>query len=291
MNTDLHGLEYRQVDVFSNAPLSGNGLSLFWDCDHLSAEMMLKITQEMRQFESIFITKQLASHAFRAHIFTEDEELDFAGHPILGAAAAIHEKYGETDIENWQLHLNKKVVDVRSERLTNGYRATMNQGQPIYMGEIELGLADPFLKALNLDAGDVAVDFPLAIISTGLPYLIVPVQNGLERAQIITSDFESLLATVGAKFVYVLDVENLDGRTWDNDGRVEDIATGSAAGPVGAYLFNYGQAQANETFVLNQGRFVGRPSQLEVKLEGVGDQLDSIYVSGQVIMVAKGIFD
>ena len=291
MIKELHGLEYRQVDVFSNAPLSGNGLSLFWDCDHLSADLMLKITQEMRQFESIFITKQLASHAFRAHIFTEDEELDFAGHPILGAAAAIHEKYGKSEVENWQLQLNEKVVDVRSERLVNGYRATMNQGKPIDMGEIESSLADPFLQALNLSAEDVAVDFPLAIISTGLPYLIVPVQDGLARAQIMTSDFEALLATVGAKFVYVLDVENRDGRTWDNDGRVEDIATGSAAGPVGAYLFKYGQLQATDTLVLNQGRFVGRPSQIEVTLEGVGDTLTSIYVSGQVVMIAKGVFD
>ena len=36
---------------------------------------------------------------------------------------------------------------------------------------------------------------------------------------------------VGAKFAYVLDPQRPEGRTWDNAGRVEDVATGSAAGP------------------------------------------------------------
>lgn len=41
---------------------------------------------------------------------------------------------------------------------------------------------------------------------------------------------------VGADFVYVLDIVNREGRTWDNAGLIEDIATGSAAGPSGAFL-------------------------------------------------------
>ena len=42
------------------------------------------------------------------------------------------------------------------------------------------------------------------------------------------------LSVSGAKFVYVLDPDRPEGRTWDNAGRVEDVATGSAAGPAAA---------------------------------------------------------
>ena len=79
------------------------------------------------------------------------------------------------------------------------------------------------------------------MVSTGLPYLIVPVRaEELAAAEIRVPDFEALLAECGAKFVYVLDPVALEGRTWDNAGRVEDVATGSAAGPAAAYLIHLG---------------------------------------------------
>ena len=53
---------------------------------------MLRLTQEMRQFESIFL-RQIKEDTFDARIFTVEEELGFAGHPILGAAAALHHLY------------------------------------------------------------------------------------------------------------------------------------------------------------------------------------------------------
>jgi trans-2,3-dihydro-3-hydroxyanthranilate isomerase len=57
----------------------------------------------------------------------------------------------------------------------------------------------------------------------------------LDRARIVAGDFEEQLASVGAKFVYVFDPEHREGRTWDNAGAVEDVATGSAAGPAAAF--------------------------------------------------------
>ena len=53
----------------------------------------------------------------------------------------------------------------------------------------------------------------------------------MDQARICHPDFDALLQEVGVKFVYVLDPERPEGRTWDNVGRVEDVATGSAAGP------------------------------------------------------------
>ena len=139
-------------------------------------------------------------------------------------------------------------------------------------------------SALSLSDHDLA-DLPMQVISTGLPYLIVPVTaDGLERARIAVRNFEDVLAAMGAKFVYVLDPARREGRTWDNAGAVEDVATGSAAGPAAAYLEGLGLADAAPGLTLEQGRFVGRPSRIAVERDAAGH----LWVGGPVAPVAQG---
>ena len=80
-------MKCKLVDVFAKEKLSGNGLTVFYDYDDLDDHKMLSLTQEMRQFESIFVSVNESS--IRARIFTVEEELDFAGHPIIGLAAHL----------------------------------------------------------------------------------------------------------------------------------------------------------------------------------------------------------
>lgn len=94
----------------------------------------------------------------------------------------------------------------------------------------------------------------------------------LDSAAIRHHDLEGLLADSGAKFVYVLDPERPEGRSWDNVGRVEDVATGSAAGPAVGYLLHHGVRPAGEPVLVHQGRFSGRPSTIEVR-PGPGGRL------------------
>ena len=82
-------MKYYHVDVFSDKKFSGNGLTVFADAERLDKKFMQTLTQEMRQFESIFFY-QTNSNVFRAFIFTMEEELDFAGHPVIGAATIMH---------------------------------------------------------------------------------------------------------------------------------------------------------------------------------------------------------
>jgi predicted PhzF superfamily epimerase YddE/YHI9 len=121
-----------------------------------------------------------------------------------------------------------------------------------------------------------------------LPYLIIPVSaSGLARTQIRGSDLEAHLETCGAKFVLVLEVESREMRTWDNLGRVEDVATGSAAGPAAAYLLAHGLASTDRPIHLAQGRFAGRPSRITV----TSDTAQHLFVSGQVWAVSQGTLD
>jgi predicted PhzF superfamily epimerase YddE/YHI9 len=93
------------------------------------------------------------------------------------------------------------------------------------------------------------------------------------------------LNAVNAKFVYVFDINRMEGRTWDNRGMIEDVATGSAAGPVWAYLNKWNICKKTESIIISQGGFVGRPSKIKVYSNPVSGE---IYVSGDVRIIAEG---
>ena len=71
----------------------------------------------------------------------------------------------------------------------------------------------------------------------------------------------------------------------DEAHMVEDVATGSAAGPVGAYLYRHGRFAPHEPITLRQGRFVGRDSEIGIcKDAATGNML----VSGEVRILVRG---
>ena len=286
------GLKYHHVDVFSSRALSGNGVTVFRLRKALPTAVMQELTREMRQFESIFVLQEARSQTVRAWVFTMEEELDFAGHPVLGAAVALHEETREGARKvSWTFQLNKKSFPVQTIRQKSHYRAEMDQGVCNFGATLSPQESIPFLEALNLSRDHLLDQFPLQIASTGLPYLLVPVNRELGAARIIEPEFEKQLARFGAKFVYVFDVNRKEGRTWDNDGRVEDIATGSATGPAGAYLVAHGLVSPAQTIEISQGRFVGRPSTLFVVAQKGDQGRISVKVAGDASLFARGQLD
>jgi trans-2,3-dihydro-3-hydroxyanthranilate isomerase len=278
------GSQYFHVDVFASSPLSGNGLTVFLDADGWAPAAMQRLTQEMRQFESIFLSR-ISQECAMARVFTVEEELPFAGHPVLGAAAVLHQALApDATSREWTLQLDHGPVQVRTERRAGHWLAEMNQGRPEYGPAVGEQALEPVLACLGLTQANLAPGLPARVASTGLPYLIVPVRpEALAITAIRGGDLEARLAALGAKFVFVFDTVNRELRTWDNLGRVEDVATGSAAGPAAAYLFNEGLADPQAPVTLAQGRFTGRPSRIEVEQRG-GDLL----VRGAVWPVCQG---
>jgi PhzF family phenazine biosynthesis protein len=289
MNTTVR-FEYRHVDVFAARPLRGNGLTAFELHQPVPTALLQRITQEMRQFESIFLWSTGQANRWRARMFTMEEELAFAGHPVIGAACVLHERHAPAQDEfSLVLALPDKQVTVTSRRSAVDYRAEMDQGVAEFVSTVSTGAQAELLAAMNLQPADLAPGLPLQVVSTGLPYLIVPLRAGLERMRISHRHFEALLRPWGAKFAYAIDLDTLEGRTWDNDGRVEDIATGSAAGPAAAWLARHGIIPTGRPVVLHQGRFLGRPSELQVRVSG--DTTLSVSVSGAVAFVGAGFLD
>ena len=273
------------VDVFSKIPFSGNGLTVIFTENKLTCDLMQKVACEFKQFETIFL-EQKRMDVYRARIFTVEEELDFAGHPILGAAAVIHKEFFPNDSKkSITMELNYKNVVTHSTKQDNYYEVVMNQGIPEWGIIIDEEGQRKYCAALNLNVENLCKKYPMEVVSTGLHYLLIPVQSGLDSARIQVNNLESLLAENGAKFVYIFDVNTMEGRTWDNLGNVEDVATGSAAGPVGAYLYKHSLYKQNEIIKINQGKHVGRPSVLKVSCK---EYTGEILVSGDVVAISKG---
>ncbi|MGL6221329.1 MAG: PhzF family phenazine biosynthesis protein, partial [Lacrimispora sphenoides] len=160
---------YYHVDVFSSEILSGNGLTVIFHEEDMSMQYMQAIAQEFKQFETIFL-RQTGEKRFRARIFTVEEELDFAGHPILGAMAVIHEKlYAEIQNATAVFELNNKTLQAESVKMEGYFQATMNQGVPGFLGTVEGELVNMFLHALNLTTDHLHPTLPMEVVSTGLP--------------------------------------------------------------------------------------------------------------------------
>ena len=146
-------------------------------------------------------------------------------------------------------------------------------------------------SAVNLEPDDLLSDLPMEVVSTGLRYLIVPVRPGaLARAR-ITRDVTGLLHGFNAQFAVLLDESAVEVRHWNNDGLLEDVATGSAAGTIGAYRLRHGMVGGGETFLLNQGQFTGRPSELRVRPEGNATRVETVHVGGDVAFVGHGTIE
>lgn len=279
-------LHYSHVDVFTPHPYSGNSLPVFTDSRGLSATQMLRITKELRHFEAIFLERTDDPNVVRARVFDLFDELPFAGHPIIGAAGVLHHTASEAENATWRFVLANRTVTISTVRTVDGYFGLLDQGMPEFLGVVER--AEWVAPAFGLEASDLRSDLPLEVVSTGLRYLIVPVVPGVLSKAHIPEDVTEKLRSVGAQFAVLLDEATLEVRHWNNDGIIEDIATGSAAGAVGAYRLRHRLTRGGQTFILNQGQFTGRPSTLRVQAEGIHDAVQNVKVGGDVALVGHG---
>jgi len=287
---------YHHVDVFTAVPYAGNSLAVFVDPPPLGPAQLAAITRELRHFESIFVETAGGTAGdvctVRARVFDLAGELEFAGHPVLGAAAVLHRRAGVPAgaTRSWNFELPARTVRVDTTGHPAGHvAAILDQGRPeTVLARAPLDRAG-VAAAVGLRRGDLDSTLPLAIVSIGLRYLIVPVRRGaLDRARIAHPDFEGYLAELGAQFAYLIDAAALEGRHWNNDGVVEDVATGSAAGCVAAYLLDHGRLASGTTAHLAQGRHVGRPSFLAIAAYGAPGAVQRVVVGGDVAEVATG---
>ncbi|MGH3407704.1 MAG: PhzF family phenazine biosynthesis protein [Streptosporangiaceae bacterium] len=130
-------------DVFADRPLSGNSLSVVIHDEPLETTFMQALARELRQFETAFLSPTDRPGTFATRVFDLSTELDFAGHPLLGAAAVLHSRPGTGQREEWRLSIHGRevpLVTTRGER-PGTYISHMDQGAPAFLATADAGQA------------------------------------------------------------------------------------------------------------------------------------------------------
>jgi trans-2,3-dihydro-3-hydroxyanthranilate isomerase len=280
-------IPFRIVDVFTDSPLAGNQLCVIPDPVEISSHQMHAIAREIGFSETTFVTEASGDH-YAMRIFTPGGELPFAGHPSLGTAFVLVSEGRVTTPVTQSVLAGESPIEVD---LDTGF-ARMQQFPPWFGPEVsDLGAV---ALAVSLDPSDLDPSLPPQLVGTGLPYLVIPAASdeAVARAGPNARALEPLLKDVEVDGCYLFSFSDgaAHARMFASGiGIVEDPATGSAAGPLGAYLFARGLIEDGHLSI-RQGVEMGRPSTLHVDVEGKGDALQ-VYVGGGVARVARGEFD
>jgi trans-2,3-dihydro-3-hydroxyanthranilate isomerase len=310
--------EYRfvQVDVFTDAPFSGNPLAVFPEAAGLTTGDMHQLAQEMNLSETTFVLPPQAAEAdFKVRIFTPAAELPFAGHPVVGTHWVLAH-LGRVD-------LREPVTQVRFElgvgvlpadlHVADGQveRVVMTQDRPTFHAVIED--VTELAAGLGLPPEAItATGWPVEVVSTGLPQMMVPVRSlaevqGLDPSQLNTAALNRVCRAAGTECVMVFTFETEGPEATVHVrmfapllGVPEDPATGSANGALGAYLVHHASASSalrravevtepTTHIVSEQGAEIDRPSTLYVEVDSAGEEITAVRVGGQVAPVIEGV--
>lgn len=288
---------FYQVDVFAETKYAGNQLAVIRNAKGLSDSEMQKIAREMNFSETTFIiSDEEKNNGYDVRIFSLDEELPFAGHPTLGTAFIIQQWIIGREVA--QVNLNLKVGQIPVEFNYSAGRPDilwMKQMAPTFGRTFE---PNAVAGALNIEDQLIDSRFPVQEVSTGLPFIIVPLKSleAVRSCYIDRVGYLRLIDQAEAKSIFVFCPESykrendINTRMFDDyHGIAEDPATGSANGCLAAYLVKNRYYKKNEIDVrVEQGYEIGRPSLLLLKAHEEEDGEIAVRVGGKVIMVARG---
>ena len=290
-----------QVDVFTDRVFGGNPLAVVLDARGLTDGEMAAIAGEMNLSETTFVLPPTRSDCdVRVRIFTPRRELAFAGHPTIGTSFVLATR-GMLPAEARLLTLEEGVgpVPVRLDGdPANPTFLWMRHGEATF-GPPLAPRAD-FAIALGLTEDDLLPDAPIQTGTTGSAFLYIPLRDrtAVDRAAL---DVPAILrsfadTTAVGVFVFAPDPDPAGHRVYarmfapHTSGIPEDPATGSASGPLGAYLVRHRLVPPDETvrIISEQGTKMGRQSFIHIAVSTAAGAVTGIEVGGSAVPVLEG---
>ena len=294
-------LRFVQVDVFTERMFGGNPLAVVFGAEGLDEGVMQAIAREMNCSETTFLLAPTRPEcAARVRIFTPAREVPFAGHPTIGTAWVLATE-GLLPPGTTRFNLEEGIGPVEVTLEGDPARPSllwMRHGEARF--DPELPDRAGFARALGLEASDLLAGQPVRTGSTGNTFLYIPLRDRetVDRARL---DVPTLLAVLGegpkvGVFVFAPDPDPRAGRVYSRmfaphtSGVPEDPATGSASGPLGAYLVERGLVAPADTvdIVSEQGTRMGRPSFVRIRVGRHRGRIAEILVGGSVVPVSEG---
>jgi trans-2,3-dihydro-3-hydroxyanthranilate isomerase len=284
------------VDAFTRVAFSGNPCAVLPKATGLTDEQMQAISREVNLPESVFVFPSEQAD-FRVRIFTPRVEIPFAGHPTIAAGFVLaYEKALPLTEPITRMELEFSIgvlpVDIHVEN-AQPTRIVLTQQPPRFLGRIE---AKEVAPCFALEVSDLRSDCPPQVVSTGVPFLVVPVCDleVLGRVQMKRDLLADLCDRngVSAAFMFCLGGfrpgVDTHARLFDPRSLIEDPFTGSATGAMGAYVIHYG-LRPGPTIVAEQGHYVGRPGEGILEIVDAQNGVETVKLGGTAVRVLEGL--
>lgn len=288
------------VDVFAESKYAGNQLAVFCGAGvaELSEAQMLLIAREINYSETTFIrSPDPRDGGYDVRIFTPKKELPFAGHPTLGTAFVLQQEIIREKVDRVILNLAVGQIPVTFNYHNESADILWMRQNPPSFGQVLS--AARLANVLNLEPDEIDANFPIQEVSTGVPFIIVPLKTlaSLKKAQVNLDKYFELVETTEAKEILIFcpetysDLNDLSVRVFAHSlGIPEDPATGSANGCLAGYLVEYAYCGEGKIDVrVEQGYEIDRPSLLLLQAAQNEGKIE-VLVGGKVVMVARGEF-
>jgi len=301
----LKTLKYSVLDVFTTVPFGGNPLAVFYEETNLPTETMQKIAKELNLSETVFVQKaENTNHQKRYRIFTPNVELPMAGHPTVGTSYYLAQNNlipTEEGENKWIIEEQVGPISVSVyKKGTAISKVEMIQPTPTF-GDI-FEDREAVAKLLSLSIDDLDSSLPIQTVSSGVPFLYIPVRTLSAMKQIffqndIWKKYFSENPNTKHIFVLCLETEELTSTVHSRMfapamGIPEDPATGGASGPLGAYLVEYGlvQPESSGTYFIKseQGFEMGRPSYIDISIRKESNKYTEVKISGTSVIMGAG---
>jgi len=299
-------LEFYTVDVFSNKIFGGNPLAIFTNTDDISTDLMQSIASEVNYSETVFIQKpKNKDNTAKVKIFTPKNELPFAGHPNVGAGFLlscfpnlIPGNYSKNKMVFEEIAGLVNVIPQYNGATVVGSKIEA----PNKFHKLEIVPTSAIQNCIETNEGSIVTsNDPPVVAGVGLDFVIAEVQNEeiLNNARCNISAFSEADKnfSYGDDFFSLMiyyrgNQQNIFARVFAPlSGIVEDAATGSACGALGALLASQNSDRNNKyNYKIHQGEMIGRPSLINVSILKEKDQIRRTYISGECVLVSKGNF-
>jgi trans-2,3-dihydro-3-hydroxyanthranilate isomerase len=296
-------MRYLHYDVFTDQPLTGNQLAVFLDVPAgITGTVMQQIAAEMAFPETTFVfAADSAGTDARVRIFTPATELPMAGHPTIGTTFALAHAGRLTSARRSAtlgLGIGPTRVDLEWDASELRF-VWMTQAVPQFGDVIphQNGVA----AALRLTPSDVCATLPVQPLSSGVPFLYVPLvsRRAVDACTVDSGRLDALWQSAGMDplplFVFTPEQGGDDATVYSRMfapslGIAEDPATGGASGPLGAYLVRHGivAPDAARGIVSLQGVRMGRPSRIHIAIGVRGSEIHDVRVGGAAVLAGEG---
>ncbi len=294
----INGRRYLQYDVFTDKPLTGNQLAVFTDTAGLTAGQMQAMTRETKFSECTFVQPaEAAGTDVRLRIFGPNNEMQFAGHPVIGSTFALADDgaiaAGRKEF-TFGLGIGPTLVELewQGDRLQFAW---MTQQKPVFGPTLNAPAA--LAAALGIDPSALRPGPLPQEVNCGSAFFMVPLASraAVDQAVVDTraaaAMFEAAKITRRGLFIFSTE-PGADGATAYSRmmGANEDPATGSASGPLGCYLVKHGLVPADKaaSIISAQGVKMGRPSRIHIKIDLAGGEISRVRVGGTSVLVGEG---